>query len=540
MQLRPFRMKLWCIGIALQLATQLAIAATWIVETGAQHASDRGPGSEKAPLKTIGEAMRRVKAGDTVIVGDGVYRERVEVPRSADSGNDQLTVIRARNKGLAIIRGSDPVRGWRDHGGGRYAVPWTASEPTQVFIDGEPLRQIGGTVFGGFPLKPQHELANAHAGDGGIWPGRRDGDTGSLEFGEFIFDRNNEQLVVRTRKNLETSLVEVSVRPYLFVAKEVRRLLVQGLKFEHSSTSLIARHGAVTISGSQNVVDEISISHVDAIGLQYVGRNNVLRRSTIQFAGQMGLNARGRGMRLEDNRFLHNNTRDFNKWWEAGGVKIIGDQGLHDSVFVGNVFAFNRGDGLWIDWMNTNIRIEDNIAAFNSGFGIHFEASQGGLINGNASYGNGQRGIYIFESSDVLVENNVVVGNGLEGIVAAQGDRWKSNAILLPRRNQFKQNVVGWNRDIQLMHAPDGLEADSDFNTIFSADVAQYRRGWGSAIHRPARGLQEWRERTGFDVHSTETVVPMPKQVRAILTSSTLMHASALREIVFSSTKSKQ
>lgn len=533
-------MKSWCIGLALQLVAQLAIASTWIVETGSQHASDRNPGTEKAPLKTIGEAMRRLKAGDTVVVGDGVYRERVEVPRSAESAGDQMTVIRARNKGQAVIRGSEPVRGWVDQGGGRYAVRWKDTEPTQVFIDGEPLRQIGGTVFGGFPLKPQHELANAHSGDGGIWPGRRDGDVASLEFGDFFFDRKSEQLVVRTKRTPEVSLVEVSVRPYLFVAADARKLHVQGLNFEHSSTSSIARHGAVTINGAQNVVDEISISHVDAIGLQFVGKNNILRRSTIQFAGQMGLNARGRGMRVEENRFLHNNTRGFNKWWEAGGVKIIGDQGLHDSAFSGNVFAFNRGDGLWVDWMNTNIRIDNNIAAFNSGFGIHFEASQGGVIRDNASYGNGQRGIYIFESSDVLVENNVVVGNGLEGIVAAQGDRWKSNPILLPRRNQFKQNVVGWNRDIQLMHAPDGLEADSDFNTIFSDGVAQFRRGWGSAIHRPARGLQEWRERTGFDVHSTETVMPMPKQVKSILASSTLMHANVLRDIVVSSTKTKQ
>ncbi len=533
-------MKFWCIGIALLLAARLAIGATWVVETGSPHASDRNLGTERAPLKTIGEAMRRLKAGDTIVVGDGIYRERIEVPRSADSSTDQMTVIRARTKGLVVIRGSDPVRGWAAQGGGRFSVPWKHAEPSQVFIDGEPLRQIGGTVFGGFPLKPQHELASAHSGDGGIWPGRRDGDVASLEFGDFFFDRKNEQLIVRTKKALETSLVEVSVRPYLFVAAEARKLLIQGLNFEHSNTSSLARHGAVTINGSQNVVEEISVRHVDAIGLQYVGKNNILRRSTIQFAGQMGLNARGRGMRVEDNHFLHNNTRGFNKWWEAGGVKIIGDQGLHDSVFVGNVFAFNRGDGLWIDWMNTNIRIENNIAAFNSGFGIQFEASQGGLIKGNASYGNGQRGIYLFESSDVLVENNVVVGNGLEGIVAAQGDRWKDNSILLPRRNQFKQNIVGWNRDIQLMHAPDGLEADSDFNTIFSDGVAQFRRGWGSAIHRPARGLQEWRERTGFDLHSTEAVMPMPAQLRSILRNSTLMHANLLRDIVVSSSKTKQ
>ncbi len=46
------------------------------------NASDSNPGTEAAPFETIQRAVDIAKAGDTVIVHDGIYRERVDAKRS--------------------------------------------------------------------------------------------------------------------------------------------------------------------------------------------------------------------------------------------------------------------------------------------------------------------------------------------------------------------------------------------------------------------------------------------------------------------------
>lgn len=148
-------------------------AATLVLETESAQAADSNPGAAALPLKTLGAAMRRLKPGDEVVVGDGDYRETVTVPRLVAAAGGAMTSIRARNAAKAIVRGSDPVTGWAPAGDGRPAVDWRGrSEPAQVFAGGQALRQIGGSVFDGYPDNALHELAGAHGNEGGVWPGR--------------------------------------------------------------------------------------------------------------------------------------------------------------------------------------------------------------------------------------------------------------------------------------------------------------------------------------------------------------------------------
>lgn len=508
-------------------------AATWFVAAEASAASDRNPGTEARPLKTIGEAMKRLRPGDTVEVGPGVYRETVIVPRLAAAADGSPTVIRAREPGRAIVRGSDVFGGWVPLGDGRHALEWRNTEPAQVFVDGQPLRQVGGTVFEGFPGRAGHELAGAHAKEGGIWPGRRSGDASSLAAGEFTFDAAARRLVLRPAAGgTAPAAVEVAVRAHVLLAEDATALHLVGLVFEHANTSATGRQGALKVFGRDNVVREVVIRHMDSIGLQFFGQGGRVLDSRIEDCGQMGLNARGRELLFAGNRFLRNNHRGFNKWWEAGGVKVIGGEGLHDSVFRDNVFAFNQGDGLWIDWMNTRIRIERNVAAFNTGFGIHYEASQRGVIEGNAAYGNGQHGIYLLESTDSRVERNVSVANGLDGIVIADGTRSRERPQLVPRGNRVADNVVGWNDDLQLMLPEPAIATESDRNRFIAERAPLLVRGWRSLTNRPAQGLEAWRSRTGLDLFSSESVAPRPAGVVALLRERRLVDTAALRALV--------
>ena len=69
------------VALCAAFACPSANATTWVVETDSALASDRNPGTEAKPLKTLAEAMRRLEAGDEVLVGDGIYREAVVVPK---------------------------------------------------------------------------------------------------------------------------------------------------------------------------------------------------------------------------------------------------------------------------------------------------------------------------------------------------------------------------------------------------------------------------------------------------------------------------
>jgi Right handed beta helix region len=510
-----------------------ALAAVWHVEGQSTRAHDRQAGTADQPLKSLSEAARRIRPGDTVVVGDGVYRETVTLPRLSPSADGRPTVLRVRDGARAIVRGSDPVTGWVAQGNGTFSVPWDGDEPQQVYVAGQALQQRGGTVFLGYPDKADHPLSRVHQGEGGIWPGRLPPRLGHLQAGEFIYLPGPKSLVIRPaiERPGPPADVEVSTRPYVFLAQEVNHFHLIGLSFEHANTSLLARQGAVKVFGDHNLVSGVTIRMMDSGGLQLFGRGSRLLDSTIEDCGQYGLNARGRELVIEGNRFLRNNTRGFNKWWEAGGAKIIGDSGLHHSVFRNNVFAFNQGDGLWVDWMNTHILIEGNVAAFNTGFGIHYEASQHGHIRNNASYGNGQRGIYVFESTDTRVEGNVVLANDLEGIVVAAGDRSRRNAALEPRRNTVLGNTVGWNKDIELMLAPVGLEAASNNNSFAAEQAPGLIRGWRGPVNQPARGLGAWRQRSGFDGQSEEFMLPRPPALKSLLQQRRIATVDELRQL---------
>ena len=527
------RLRSGVVGMALALTCAHATAATWHVEGASALASDRGDGTPARPLKTLGEAMQRLHAGDDVIVGDGIYRETVVVPRMTPPPG-VVTTIRARESGTAVLRGSDVVTGWRADGEGWFSVEWKdRPEPAQVFVDGRPLRQVGGTVFDGYPLKPGHELAPSHASDGGIWPGRLAGDRSTLRPGDFHIDTLEHRLHMRLASALlPGSTVEVSTRPYVFLAENIVGLQLQGLVFEHANTSSLARQGAVKVYGAHNVISQVVIRYMDAIGLQFFGTDGELRDSRIEDCGQMGINAQGYRLTIAGNQVLRNNTRGFNKWWEAGGMKMIGGVGLHDTTIRDNVVAYNNGDGIWIDWMNSGIRIAGNVTAYNAGFGIHYEASQTGRIEGNASYGNTQRGIYLLESSDSVVQDNTVVANGLEGIVVADGDRSAGLPALKPRNNRVLGNTIGWNNDVELMLPYGAVQTRSDRNHFIAAVAPGVVQGWRAPTNQPARGLQSWRERSEQDAVSTETIAPVPAQLAALLQARRLVGIEALRAAV--------
>jgi parallel beta-helix repeat protein len=254
---------------------------------------------------------------------------------------------------------------------------------------------------------------------------------------------------------------------------------------------------------------------MDSAGVYMGGNDNRIDNSIISDNGQVGIFGNGYRLTITNSQILRNNTRGFNKNWEAGGMKLMaGPNHINDSFVMNSVVAYNYGDGIWFDWMNNNNTIENNIVAYNSGHGIHYEVSQKGFIRNNLSYGNRQRGIFAPGMSDGVISNNSVFSNGMEGITIIDDPRSATYPLFIPYRNTFYSNSMAWNDKvnyIQLIVPGTTYENVSDRN-VFKAYANRPRMSLGYMTTTSwSSGVPDWRIKSlGMDMNSIDYTEQIP------------------------------
>jgi hypothetical protein len=160
----------------------------------------------------------------------------------------------------------------------------------------------------------------------------------------------------------------------------------------------------------------------------------------------------------------NNNTKGFDRQWEAGGDKIVLSRGV---VLEKSRFVANRGSGIWFDIGNENCTVRNCLIADNEDAGIFYEISFGLHAHDNVVIGNGfaftpgawgaQAGIVLSSSPDCVVTRNLLVGN-------REGFNFREQSRLTPRidhpdltyqeqiwnhNEQVRNNVIAYNRDAQ-------------------------------------------------------------------------------------------
>jgi len=508
-----------------------AMATERIVAPQEPNAQDAGNGTASAPYKTLSYAMSRLQPGDHLLIAAGTYRDALVFPQrpwmripaaaieaaNIDAANlpkTNETVI--EGQGNVLIKGSDIVDGWRALGDGRYTRPWP-EETQQVFVDGAALVQVGGTIFGGFPEKPDHPLLALHKTQKGIWPGRLAGNQSSMPDNSFYYDQASRTLYLKlSLPSLEAHTVEVSTRPILLSGNGVTDITVKNLEFQHANTSTLTRAGLILMTGLRLTLEHLRVSQGDSTCISLMGDDITLRNSSANNCGQLGIKARGKRMQLIENETSGNNTRGFNKWWEAGGAKFIGNGGLQDSLVSGHKALGNNGDGIWFDWKNRNNTVENSLSAYNQGFGIQYEASDRACIINNVVVGNAQRGIYLPHTSSSVVAFNLVAGNGLQGIaIVDEGRRDPDGAFdLSARGNKVFSNVIAWNAGPLVL--PTNLADNASDGNVLVGDETQTRPGLGW-VHMFQDKLETWTSHTGQDTHSIRIDATMDAPFRISL-----------------------
>ena len=489
-------------------------ACIWLAGATNARTLDAGP-------DTVSSQVARLKPGDVLLLQPGVYRSTLTLRRLVGSADAPITIRGDVARGRVIFRGSDILSEWVQVGPGIY-VHRLDLEPSLVFVDGTALTQMGGTVFDGYPVNPDSPYHKLHTREGGVWPARREArSVDDLQPESFYYAAKEHKLYARTAKDLRTAVVEASQRPHGLFAADIRYVVIEDLEVQHANTSVTGRGGALVVWGDSVRLRRVSASWNDLAGIQVGGNHIDVEDAEALYNGQMGVTARGQFNRFARIKANDNNRRGFNKWWEAGGFKFIGETsaGLLDSQVVDCQAINNRGDGIWLDWKNSRVDVLRNLTAYNAGFGIHYEVSSNGLIQDNVVVGNSQRGIYLSSSDKTRVLNNLVLGNGLEGVVSIldKGRVDDGGRRFTGDGNVIEGNVIAFNAE-GAVTVPSESGARSDRNVYWGDGAAsRFSVDFPSPLNQPSYGLQAWATRTGQDARSWWQNRPIPSQWRSYL-----------------------
>ena len=146
-----------------------------------------------------------------------------------------------------------------------------------------------------------------------------------------------------------------------------------------------------------------------------------------------------------------NNTKGFDRGWEAGGDKICLTRG---AVLENCTFTENRGNGIWFDIGNEDCEVHNCLIANNEDAGIFYEISYGLHAHDNVIVGNGlaftpgawgaAAGISLSSSPGCIIERNLILGN-------KEGFDFREQSRSTPRIDNRKSEPI-WNHDQIIRH----------------------------------------------------------------------------------------
>jgi len=396
--------------------------------------SDDADGSVRHPFKTIMAASRLARAGDTITVHTGVYREWVD-PLYGGSNDQNRILYRAAEGEKVIIKGSEVIKGWQKINKG----VWKVTLDNAMFGDYNPYREIIGgdwfldygrihhtgevylngnsfyeidsleKVFNPQPLK----AAQDQEGSLFQWYCKSDNKTTTIWSNFHEYDPNKE-------------IVEINVRPVVFYPKNtgINYITVRGFTLTHAATNwapptaeqigLIGTHWSKGWIIENNIISESKCSGITLGTERSTGQNysseykkksgHISQLETVFSAIKNGWSKENVGSHIVRNNIIFNcektgicgnlgaifsqiygnqvyNIYTKRQWggFEMAGIKFHAPI----DVTIKNNCIHNAFKGIWIDWQAQGIRITGNLLYDNSWMDLHLEVSHGPHIIDN-------------------------------------------------------------------------------------------------------------------------------------------------------------
>lgn len=440
-------MRFW-LGLLSICCASIAQAETWHVAP--QALSSIPPDRQ---FRTIQGAAKIASAGDLVVIHSGVYRETVLIEKSGT--REKPIRFQAGPNANVVVTGLDQLNDWHKESDNIYSTSWPhrfiQGSKTDAYPDDEYHRLIGRAeqvLVNGYPL--HQTLARDR-----------------LSRGDFNVDLVNQRLYISPTGGEDLTAkagasIEASTRSLLWHCKG-DYVIARGIHFRYAANQ--AQQGGAIFEGRGDRVEDCTFDHMSGSGAAFTGPDQVVQRCAFSDNGQLGFGAcRAHNLRLTDCTIRNNNTKGFNRQWEAGGNKIVLSRGV---VLEKSRFISNRGAGIWFDIGNENCTVRNCLIADNEDAGIFYEISYGLHAHDNVIVGNGfastpgawgaQAGIVLSSSPNCVITRNLLVGNR-EGFNFREQERMtpridnpdlKTEQRVWNHDERISNNVIAYNRDAQ-------------------------------------------------------------------------------------------
>lgn len=396
--------------------------------------SDRGSGGSSNPFQTISKAAEMAQPGDTILVHEGTYRERIDPPRGGTSDSMRIT-YQAVEGDTVIIKGSEIIKNWMPFQG----EVWKVTLPNSYFGDYNPYKDlIQGDWFNDHG-RPHHtgdvylngqSLFETNLIERVLNPqpykDARDQEASVLTWYCESDDDNTYIYANFQGKNPNRETVEINVRPTCFYPKEPGRnfITVKGFHLCQAATQwaaptaeqigLLGTHWSKGWVIENNVISDSRCSGI-TLGKDRATGHNVWNNDktkdgathyneVILRASKAGWSKETIGSHLVRNNIIFNcgqtgicgslgavfsrieNNHIYNIWAkrqfsgaEMAGIKI---HAAIDMVIEKNRIH-NTGRGLWLDWMAQGTRVTRNLFYDNTTDDLFVEVNHGPFVIDN-------------------------------------------------------------------------------------------------------------------------------------------------------------
>jgi hypothetical protein len=528
---------------------------TYYVDSGNPRAADSNPGTLERPFLTINQAAQVLRPGERVVIGTGVYRERVD-PARGGTGPDKMISYEAAPGANVIVKGSRLVKsGWQASTGFKLDLP--AAERAKVKIYERRLDDLdfhGYNPFGMASimqdrvyLMPKPEELWRHLKRRGMvfvdgqrleqvelyqHLGRKDG--------AFWCEHDGLTIHVRLPGDADPGRhdVELAIQEQVFAPRTrgLAYLRVKGLSFEHAANAFpVPQRGLVSLNrGHHWIIEDCVLRHANGVALDIGAQdwdmetpadvgNAIVRRNHIDDAGVCGIAGMAvRDTLIECNLIEHVGYQDVELAWETGGIKL---HATKNCLLRGNVIRHTvHAEAIWLDYENANTRVTGNVMGDTLETlrgGIYLEASHdANMIDNNiiwkategaggGSYnmpGHGGWGITVDGSDETVIAHNLI-GYTQDAAIKFRNIEGR---IVTGRGGTTRRNKVLNNIFFRCGKAIDFSNADN------TADGNLYTKDWGGTSDETqsvGRGLnwipdagatlrldlESWRKFFGFD-----------------------------------------
>lgn len=405
---------------------------------------DSNSGTSAQPLKTLAKAMSKVKAGQTIVFRQGVYREGATGPNIGGTyyytNFPKNVTIRSYPGETVFLDGTEvvPTSAWKKVSANHYTTPWSTPDfCAQAYYSRSLTNQtssgpcayhdaVNGTTVLGDPqmvFRNDKELKQVP-------------DTSKLTADTFYYDWKNKVLHI----GFDPAGSTVAATKYAQAAAFFKAdgLTIQGIGIRRYATNQFynATAGALLLNSGTNVtLDRVVLTENAGGGLLvWQSSNLTIRRSYLSNNGANGFNFSGSASQLasnsalkdnlvvENTRIEKNNTESFGLECtyscSSAGAKLGGMVGatIRYSSFSDN--GGGRASGLWCDLDCRDVKIYGNRIEGNARHGVVYEVSDRGVIASNLIANNGWGiathggGYGIFSgSANTRIYNNTIIDN---------------------------------------------------------------------------------------------------------------------------------